>query len=183
VADGETGTERSALGPLLQRRAAPRRPLENLNLGKIMKPNSPAEEDIAQRARELWLDRGQPTGQDTPIWLEAERQLKTTVAATNTPSPTEGRGNSNTQSSQTPVDPKPADLKPGASAQTERLRDEMASESEVEFQITPAQSVDEDIQAALQKQDARAPQQPAKAGPPVKPPETGQPVWPKPHSS
>jgi hypothetical protein len=59
----------------------------------------------------------------------------------------------------------------------------MASESEVEFQITPAQSVDEDIQAALQKQDARAPQQPAKAGPPVKPPETGQPVWPKPHSS
>lgn len=148
-----------------------------------MTTNSPTEQEIAQRARELWLERGQPTGQDTEIWLEAERQLTTTAAATNTPSPTEGRGNSNTQSSQTPADPKPADLKPGASAQTERLRGEMASESEVEFQITPAQSVDGSIQAALQKRDARAPQKPAKEGPPVKPPVTGKPVWPKPHSS
>ena len=125
-----------------------------------MTTTSPTEQDIAQRARDLWLERGQPTGQDTQIWLEAERQLKTTVEAPNTPSPTEGRGNGKTQSSQTPSDPKSADLKPGASAQTERLRGEMASESEVEFQITPAQSVDGSIQAALQKRDAGAPQKP-----------------------
>jgi len=148
-----------------------------------MTTNSPTEQDIAQHARELWLERGQPTGQDTQIWLEAERQLKTAAEAANTPSPTEGRGNGKTQASQSPADPKSADLKPGASAQTERLRGEMASESEVEFQITPAQSVDEDIQAALQKRDARAPQRPTKEGPSSKPPVTGKPVWPKPHSS
>jgi hypothetical protein len=148
-----------------------------------MESNSPTEQDIAQRARDLWLERGQPTGQDTQIWLEAERQLKTTAEASNTPSSTEGRGNGKTQSSQIPSDSNSADLKPGASAQTERLRGEMASESEVEFQITPAQSVDGSIQAALQKRDGRAPQKPAKEVPHAKPPETGKPVWPRPHSS
>jgi len=128
-----------------------------------METNSPTEQDIAQRARDLWLERGQPTGQDLQIWLEAERQLKTPVGAANVPSPTEGRGNGKTQSSQTAADPKSEDLKPGASAQIERLRGEMASESEVEFQITPAQSVDGSIQAALQSRDARAPQKPRTA--------------------
>lgn len=128
-----------------------------------METNSPTEQDIAQRARDLWLERGQPTGQDLQIWLEAERQLKTPVGAANVPSPSEGRGNGKTQSSQTASDPQSEDLKPGASAQIDRLRGEMASESEVEFQITPAQSVDGSIQAALQSRDARAPQKPRTA--------------------
>ncbi|HEX2862255.1 MAG TPA: DUF2934 domain-containing protein [Lacunisphaera sp.] len=35
----------------------------------------PTHEEIAQRARELWESRGQPSGQDDTIWLEAEREL------------------------------------------------------------------------------------------------------------
>ena len=181
--------------------------------------NSPTEEQIAHRARELWKERGNPTGQDTDIWLEAERLLRTTTAADNAPSASGGRGNGNSQASKTPSDPKPSDLKkptpggspstgktapsaasdpstgakgltskekPGVSrpvGQTERLRGEMASESEVEFQITPAVPDDEAIKAALQKRDARAPKAPTKTAPHAKPPETGKPLWDKPHSS
>jgi len=148
-----------------------------------MKTNSPTEQEIAHRAREIWHTRGKPTGQDTQIWLEAEQQLRTPVAANNAPSATEGRGNGKTQDSKTPADPKSKDLKPGAAGQTERLRGEMASESEVEFQITPAPADDVAIKAALQKREARAPQVPHTTAPHAKPPETGKPVWPKPHSS
>lgn len=34
-----------------------------------------SQEDISQRARELWESYGRPEGRDTEIWLEAERQL------------------------------------------------------------------------------------------------------------
>lgn len=115
-----------------------------------MKTKTPTEQEIAHRAREIWRNRGEPTGQDTQIWLEAERQLSA------------GQG---------------------APTQTERLRGEMASESEVEFQITPAVPDDEAIKAALQKKDARAPKVAHTNAPHLKPPETGKPVWPKPHSS
>ena len=143
----------------------------------------PIEEQIAERARQIWSHRGQPAGQDTPIWLEAERQLSEPPAVKNTPTATEARGNSQTQEGQSSADPKAADLKPSAPAQTERLRGEMASESEVEFQITPAPTDDEAIKAALQKSDARAPIVPHHNAPQAKPPETGKPLWPKPHSS
>ena len=59
----------------------------------------------------------------------------------------------------------------------------MASESEVEFQITPAIPDDEAIKAALQKSKARAPQVAHTHAPHAKPTETGKPIWPKPHSS
>ncbi len=37
---------------------------------------SPAsQENISQRARELWEGYGRPVGRDEEIWLEAERQL------------------------------------------------------------------------------------------------------------
>lgn len=36
---------------------------------------SATQEDISQRARELWERYGRPEGRDTEIWLEAERQL------------------------------------------------------------------------------------------------------------
>ncbi len=143
----------------------------------------PTEPQIAERAQQIWNHRGQPTGQDTPIWLEAERQLSGPTEVKNTPSATEGRGNGKTQVGQSPADPKAADLKPNTPAQTERLRGEMASESEVEFQITPAPTDDEAIQAALQKREARAPIVPHTNAPHVKPPETGKPLWNKPHSS
>ncbi len=117
-----------------------------------MKTNPPSEQEIAHRAREIWANRGEPAGQDTQIWLEAERQLTTEATAT-APTP------------------------------TERLRGEMASESEVEFQITPAIPDDEAIKAALQKRGARAPKLPHANAPHAKPPETGKPLWSKPHSS
>jgi hypothetical protein len=150
-----------------------------------MKTNSPSQQEIARRAREIWQTHGQPTGQDTQIWLEAERQLSTATAASSNSSAAAGRDSDKAQSGQTPANPKPAALnpKPGASAQTERLRGEMASESEVEFQITPAPTDDEAIKAALQKRDARAPQRPAKDAPQAKPAETGKPLWSKPRSS
>jgi hypothetical protein len=143
----------------------------------------PTELQIADRARDIWNQRGQPAGQDTHIWLEAELQLTKPVAAENSPSATAGRGNGQSQASGNPADPKAADLKPEATAQNERLRGEMASESEVEFQITPAPADDVAIKAALQKRKARAPRVPHTSAPHVKPPETGKPVWPKPHSS
>lgn len=34
-----------------------------------------SQEDIAHRAREIWLTRGSPEGQDLEIWLAAEREL------------------------------------------------------------------------------------------------------------
>lgn len=156
-----------------------------------MKTTSPSHDAITQRAHEIWKGRGSPTGQDAEIWLEAERQLSTPTAANNTPSATTGRGNGNTQVSKTPADPKASNLKkpsaPSAGAktspQTERLRGEMASESEVEYQITPAPSDDEAIKAALQKKEARAPKVPHENAPHAKPVESGKPLWDKPHSS
>jgi hypothetical protein len=36
----------------------------------------PTYEQIAERARNIWQDRGCPTNQDETIWYEAENQLK-----------------------------------------------------------------------------------------------------------
>jgi hypothetical protein len=33
-------------------------------------------EQIAAKAKEIWISRGLPWGQDLEIWLEAERQLR-----------------------------------------------------------------------------------------------------------
>jgi SMC interacting uncharacterized protein involved in chromosome segregation len=35
----------------------------------------PSHDEIAQRAQQLWNERGRPHGQDDAIWLEAEKQL------------------------------------------------------------------------------------------------------------
>lgn len=37
---------------------------------------APTYEQIAERARNIWQDRGCPTNQDESIWYEAENQLK-----------------------------------------------------------------------------------------------------------
>lgn len=34
-----------------------------------------SHDEIARRAREIWVQRGCPTGEDEKIWLEAEVQL------------------------------------------------------------------------------------------------------------
>jgi hypothetical protein len=37
-------------------------------------PN-PSHDEIAQCARELWMESGQPEGRDDAIWFEAERRV------------------------------------------------------------------------------------------------------------
>lgn len=37
--------------------------------------------EIARRAEQLWQERGQPSGQDEAIWLEAESQLQSAAEA------------------------------------------------------------------------------------------------------
>jgi hypothetical protein len=39
------------------------------------KPIVVTQDQIAKRAFELWMDRGQPAGQDQIIWHDAEREL------------------------------------------------------------------------------------------------------------
>jgi len=36
----------------------------------------PSNDDISERAYALWRERGRPEGQESEIWLEAERELK-----------------------------------------------------------------------------------------------------------
>jgi hypothetical protein len=77
--------------------------------------STPSQEQIARRAYEIFIERGQPEGRDLEHWLEAERQLRAagqgkgaaqTVSATSGPirgtqpaSPSNGKtqGNGRTQ--------------------------------------------------------------------------------------
>ncbi len=65
----------------------------------------------------------------------------------------------------------------------ERAKAETAAESEVEYHLSPAQTEQKSIQAAMQKEAARAPQVPHNPAPTAKPPETGKPLWTRPHGS
>ena len=40
-----------------------------------MPASTPSHDEIAQCARELWTESGQPEGRDQAIWIEAERRL------------------------------------------------------------------------------------------------------------
>jgi len=72
---------------------------------------------------------------------------------------------------------------PAANTFAARTSAEAASESEVENLLSPAESEQMSIQAAVQKENARAPQVPRHTGPKTKPAETGKPLWNRPHSS
>ena len=72
---------------------------------------------------------------------------------------------------------------PAANTFVARTSAEAASESEVENLLSPAESEQMSIQAAVQKENARAPQVPRHTGPKTKPAETGKPLWNRPHSS
>jgi len=147
-----------------------------------MNATTPTREEISLRAWSIWQAHGCPTGRDEEFWFEAERELTTPTSADNVPSATDGRGNGNSQGKRkTEADPTPKDLKP--TSDSDRLRGEMASESEVEYHISPPVSDAEAIKSALQTRDARAPQRPTKQAPKAKPPESGKPIWKKPHSS
>jgi Protein of unknown function (DUF2934) len=135
-----------------------------------MKTNLPTHDEIAQRARQIWQDKGSPGGRDDEIWLEAERDL---IAGSGGSDPSAASGE---QAHSTPESK-------GASALADRVKKETAAESVVEYHISPAAPDDSAVKAALQKKDARAPQVPTKTAPKAKPPETGKPLWSTPHSS
>lgn len=94
--------------------------------------NTPSHEEIANRAYELWIAEGSPQGRDIGIWLAAEQQLKTGPA------------------------------KSEEEATKDRLIGEMASESAIENQLSPAPSDQEAIRAALRKNEAGTAQKPVR---------------------
>ena len=42
---------------------------------------APLHDEIAQCARDIWIQQGQPANRDQGIWLEAEQRLQTAAAA------------------------------------------------------------------------------------------------------
>ena len=64
-------TNRVAVKPnaLPIKSAAPAKPVRK-------EPGGPSEADIAAKAYAIWQAEGQPAGQATKHWLEAERQLR-----------------------------------------------------------------------------------------------------------
>lgn len=43
--------------------------------------NPPTPEQVAERARSIWIERGSPGGRDLEHWLDAERQLRSEFAS------------------------------------------------------------------------------------------------------
>lgn len=43
---------------------------------EVVVPVEPTDEQIKQRAAELWHNAGEPAGQDHEFWLKAEEELK-----------------------------------------------------------------------------------------------------------
>lgn len=132
----------------------------------------PAHDEIAQRARSIWDMRGQPSGHDLSIWLEAERQLSLDLAGPHSGDLAE------------PV------LSPGpmggvlSSPKAEHTSGQAGSSSGHSAVTT---APDPDVIAAkvaLNKKSARAPILPThKNAPPMAPAESGKPLWNQPHSS
>jgi hypothetical protein len=60
---------------------------------KTSNPPFPAltHDEIADRAREIWITRGSPVGQDCEIWYEAERQLAFARGSGQSPVPSNRR--------------------------------------------------------------------------------------------
>lgn len=131
---------------------------------------TPSQADVAQRAYQLWVEQGSPHGRDIGFWLEAEQQLMADVAQAKIPPPS------------TSGSPAPAKPVSGA-AFAERVTGEMASESDVEYHLSPAPSDQDAIKAALQKKEARAPKVSHSTAPKPHPVESGKPLWDRPHSS
>jgi len=132
--------------------------------------NTPTHQEVTERAYQIWEESGRPFGRDTEFWLKAEQQLSGSTLGRNVPS-------ENHETARTTPESR------GASVLAERMKEEMAAESTIEYNISPAVSQDAAIQAALQKKEARTPQRPTKSAPHAAPPESGKPLWSQPHSA
>jgi hypothetical protein len=47
--------------------------------------SNPTQDQIARRAYEIFIERGQPEGRDLEHWLEAEKQLRATSQSKSAP--------------------------------------------------------------------------------------------------
>ena len=59
-------------------------------------PQPPSHADITARAREIWMERGSPSGQDEAIWLQAEQEIiarRKTVSTAAASQPIRANGN------------------------------------------------------------------------------------------
>lgn len=150
--------ENAEAAALICRRRAPK-PVRSVSHSMSLTiTNSPTHEEISHRAQKIWSSRGSPSGCDTEIWYEAERQLSVESPES------EGSGSPQSNSS---------------SGRSERAAGPLHGGE------TPAPSPDDTAaKVAVQKSAARAPQHQHgnKAWKPA-PPESGKPLWDKPHSS
>jgi hypothetical protein len=112
--------------------------------------NTCTHEEVAQRAYQIWQDSGCPSGRDEEFWLQAEKQI---------------------------LDGGNEDSRPASRSMVDRLRSETAAESIAEFHISPPVSVDQAVNAALQKKPTRQSRSPFKS--PAKEPamSSGKPGW------
>jgi len=115
--------------------------------------NSPSHEEIARRAQEIWHDRGCPNGNDTAIWLEAERELADSHAAHDT-------------DLAEPVEAAPVTRRSHGSDAPPPSPGEMAAKASIQKEAARAPQL-----------------QHGKNAPKLAPTESGKPLWDKPHSS
>ncbi len=120
----------------------------------------PAHHDIAQRAQEIWGLRGNPSGHDLAIWLEAEQQL-------------------------TEVSPELAHSTSTGSPQSSDPLSRKPTTTHSSGSTTPMPDpIEVAAKATLQKKTASAPHRPThQDAPKSAPTESGKPLWSKPHSS
>lgn len=64
--------------------------------------NTPTHEQITRRAYEIFIERGQPEGQDLEHWLEAEKQLRAAGPGKNA-APVNATSNANSTPSNAPT--------------------------------------------------------------------------------
>ena len=67
--------------------------------------STPTHDQISQRAYEIFIERGQPAGQDQAHWLEAERQLRASGKTANASST--ATATSNAPAASEPIRPQP----------------------------------------------------------------------------
>ena len=132
--------------------------------------NTPSHEKVAQRAQQIWQNNGSPSGHDTEIWLEAERQLAAEESAMS-------ENSSAYENSRTVSESK------GAAALADRMSAGQAMEGAVEHVHSSPMPAEDAVKTNRQKKEARAPKLPAKNAPKPTPPESGKPLWNQPHSS
>src|SRR5688572_2879813 len=120
--------------------------------------NKPTHEDIALKAYSIWQERGSVHGNDTEIWLEAERALTEQTEEASEPTTK-------------------------AQAVTERVKAEASTPTTIKAPATRTIPSKELATAEVQKAEARAPQVPHHTGPAAKPAPPGKPIWDKPHGA